>query len=193
MTEYNTLPVSRAFMAKKEDVLAQGLVSLRRTSDQSRNVYIVPVPKEAIIVAGSRGISPAHEGQLCNAIDFYVPEATPVLAAENGTVISVFDQSNEHGITVDFWDRGNYIEIKHRHGETTWYEHLAFQGAKVKVGDRVKKGQVIALSGNTGFSENPHLHFQVNRHYGPGTEDYETLMARLSNLVDVYSSVKRFK
>ncbi|MFH1211650.1 MAG: M23 family metallopeptidase, partial [Candidatus Woesearchaeota archaeon] len=48
-------------------------------------------------------------------------------------------------------------------GEFSQYLHLKFKGSLVKTGVRVKKGQPIALSGNTGFTTAPHLHFIVFR------------------------------
>jgi len=49
----------------------------------------------------------------------------------------------------------------HANNEISEYAHLKFNGVKVKKGDNVKVGQVIGLSGNTGDSTEPHLHFHV--------------------------------
>ena len=61
--------------------------------------------------------------------------------------------------------RANFIRILHDDGTMALYAHLRSEGALVRVGQRVRAGQQIGLSGNTGFTTGPHLHFviQVNR------------------------------
>jgi murein DD-endopeptidase MepM/ murein hydrolase activator NlpD len=53
----------------------------------------------------------------------------------------------------------NYITIMHSDGTFGVYAHIKYNGSKCKLGDYVKKGDVIAYSGNTGWSNGPHLHF----------------------------------
>jgi murein DD-endopeptidase MepM/ murein hydrolase activator NlpD len=96
-----------------------------------------------------------------HAVDFDMDVGTPICAARGGVVIFVKDNSNKHGKTQQFQDYGNYVTIYHNDGTMANYFHLVKKGSKVKVGDKVKAGQVIALSGNTGWSSGPHLHFQV--------------------------------
>jgi murein DD-endopeptidase MepM/ murein hydrolase activator NlpD len=57
----------------------------------------------------------------------------------------------------------NFVVILHSDGTTGEYYHLAEGGALVEVGDNVVRGQAIALSGNTGHTTMPHLHFAVYR------------------------------
>jgi murein DD-endopeptidase MepM/ murein hydrolase activator NlpD len=61
--------------------------------------------------------------------------------------------------------RANYVRILHDDGTMALYAHLREEGVLVRVGQRVRAGQRIGLSGNTGFTSGPHLHFalQVNR------------------------------
>jgi murein DD-endopeptidase MepM/ murein hydrolase activator NlpD len=104
------------------------------------------------------------------------------LAASDGEVVDIRSSSNEGGTDPSFWDKGNYVDIHHpEFDEYTWYEHLMFNKVLVKVGDQVKEGQAIALSGNTGFTEIPHMHFQVNQYFGDKREDYVTVKARFKN------------
>ena len=56
---------------------------------------------------------------------------------------------------------GNYVKIKHDDGYYTLYGHMAYNTVKVKIGDKVKKGQVLGYMGNTGYSFGGHLHFEV--------------------------------
>ena len=177
---------SDAFIAQKKDVIAKGFVKDKSTQDYSKNVYFVPVPKNALLNAASRNISPAHVGNLVNSIDFFVPNGTPVLAAYDGMVAGIQKDSKVGGTTPEFWYKGNYIDIRHDNGESTWYEHLEYNGVLVKVGDVVKQGQVIGYSGSTGLTDEPHLHFQVNRYYGNAPEEYVTLRARFHLLSGLY-------
>ena len=71
---------------------------------------------------------------------------------------------------------GNYVSVKHDDGSVAHYWHLQYDGAMVKVGDSVKAGQWIGLSGNTGYSAFPHLHFEVQGYTASG--DYKQLPTR---------------
>lgn len=58
---------------------------------------------------------------------------------------------------------GNYVKIKHDNGYYTMYAHMAYNTVKVKVGQRVKRGQVLGYMGNTGYSFGGHLHWEVRK------------------------------
>lgn len=105
----------------------------------------------------------SHRGREEFAVDFDMPEGTPVHAARAGVVARVVE-SNERGC----WEEGcgryaNYIVILHSDGTTGEYYHLQRNGAFVEPGDSVARGQRIGLSGNTGHTALPHLHFAVYR------------------------------
>jgi murein DD-endopeptidase MepM/ murein hydrolase activator NlpD len=124
------------------------------------NHYQLPVPK-AKLRHIDRTSSPAHTGKLRNAIDFIVPEDTPVLAAAEGIVTYVKDDSNLGGFNVIYWNHTNFIVIMHKNGEYSRYDHLAYRSSKVSVGQHVAASQEIARVGMTGYTFTPHLHFQV--------------------------------
>ena len=124
------------------------------------NNYSLPVPKNELQRI-DRTSSPAHVGILRNAIDFIVAENTSVLAAANGVVTFVKDDSNIGGPSIEYWLNSNFIVIQHPNGEYSRYDHLAHGSAAVRTGQHVKRGQVIARVGMTGFTYLPHLHFQV--------------------------------
>jgi murein DD-endopeptidase MepM/ murein hydrolase activator NlpD len=92
------------------------------------------------------GVRKLHDGT-----DFGVPCGTPVHAAAAGVVVS--------GSSAGPY--GRRIVLRHRPGFETTYNHLS--GQSVSVGDRVRAGQVIGRSGNTGLSTGCHLHFMVLR------------------------------
>ena len=108
-----------------------------------------------------RTSSPAHTGKLRNAIDFIVPDNSPVLAAANGIVTYVKGDSSIGGATPIYWNFTNFIVIMHSNEEYSRYDHLAPQSSKVKVGQAVSEGEEIAKVGVTGYTFHPHLHFQV--------------------------------
>jgi len=124
------------------------------------NRYRLPVPK-TLLERVDRTSSPAHTGKLRNAIDFIVAENTPVLAAANGIVTYVNDDSSIGGANPIYWNFTNFIFIMHANEEYSRYDHLAPQSSKVKVGQAVSEGEEIAKVGVTGYTFHPHLHFQV--------------------------------
>jgi len=87
----------------------------------------------------------------------------PVLAAADGEVTDVESkfEDNVPGKPGGF-EEANYVEITHCKGESTSYGHLKKASVVVKVGDRVKKGDVIARIGSSGASGMPHLHFTMD-------------------------------
>ncbi|MGW3103226.1 M23 family metallopeptidase [Streptomyces sp. NPDC001100] len=90
-----------------------------------------------------------HSGQ-----DFAVASGTNVMAAHGGTVVKAGGNGAGDGAAY-----GNAIVIKHGNGTYSQYAHLS--RIDVKVGQVVSTGQHIALSGNTGNSTGPHLHFEI--------------------------------
>jgi murein DD-endopeptidase MepM/ murein hydrolase activator NlpD len=103
----------------------------------------------------------SHSGPERHAIDWEMREGTPVLAARGGVVVGVKDDSDAGGPDKTFENSANYILIQHNDGTIGNYAHLHKHGVRVSVGQRVDTGAVIGLSGNTGFSSGPHLHFSV--------------------------------
>jgi murein DD-endopeptidase MepM/ murein hydrolase activator NlpD len=105
----------------------------------------------------------SHTGLEAFAIDFDMPEGTSVHAARPGVVARV-EESHSKGCWEDGCGRyANFIVILHDDGTTGEYYHLQKDGALVDVGDHVVRGQEIGLSGNTGHTTMPHLHFAVYR------------------------------
>lgn len=101
-----------------------------------------------------------HKGDLGYAVDYAVPEGTKVLAAQEGVVAEVRDEVDDKLV------EGNYIILLHPNGYLSKYAHLKAKSIKVKRGQLIKTGEVIAESGQSGFRSDkkamePHLHFDV--------------------------------
>ena len=103
----------------------------------------------------------SHKGSNKYAIDWKMPEGTPVYAARGGLVVKVKDDSNRGGGSMKFDPFNNYVLIRHDDGTLGHYCHLLKNGVEVRPGQIVQTGELIAHSGNTGFSSGPHLHFCV--------------------------------
>jgi len=109
------------------------------------------------------GARMSHTGPEQYSVDFNMREGTPVHAARGG-IVARTEGSHSKGC----WRSGcgkyaNYIVILHDDWTTGEYYHLQKHGVLVEVGDRVVAGQQIGLSGNTGNTTMPHLHFGVYR------------------------------
>ena len=104
----------------------------------------------------------SHKGEF--SLDFKMKKGTKICAARGGKVVGISEDSKIGGPKKKFMMDGNYITIKHNDGSFGGYWHLDFEGALVEKGDVVEVGQVIGLSGDTGYSAFPHLHFWVYRY-----------------------------
>ncbi|WP_193316015.1 M23 family metallopeptidase [Flavicella marina] len=113
------------------------------------------------VIQGYNGIySHNHIGSLY-AIDFNLRIGDTICASDNGYVVGVIDCYSENGDR-EWTDYANYITIYHPKSNLfTQYVHLDKNGSLVKQGDTIKTGQPIAISGYTGFTNHPHLHFNV--------------------------------
>jgi len=130
-------------------------------------VYALPMDENNGVQLGQGfhgGFSHSDE-QNRFAVDLIVPDGTPILAARGGVVMQVESGFDRAGLNKEkYAERANVVRILHDDGSMAVYAHLQENGVYVRVGERVSVGQQIALSGNTGYSSGPHLHFciQIN-------------------------------
>jgi murein DD-endopeptidase MepM/ murein hydrolase activator NlpD len=131
-------------------------------------VYLLPVDSGAWrIDQGFDGSFSHNEPPSRYAIDIAVEEGTPVLAARAGTVMQVERHFEGAGLDREkYGGRANHVRILHDDGSMAVYAHLKADSVVVRPGARVRAGQRIASSGNTGFSTGPHLHFAVQLNRG---------------------------
>lgn len=124
--------------------------------------YLLPFKhgKRVKVGQGNNGTG-THQG--INAIDFNLDIGDTIYAARSGIVTDVKEDSNKGGYDPKYEPFGNYIKIYHEDGTLGSYVHLKKNGSLVKKGDQVKTGEIIGLSGNTGWSSGPHLHFMVSQ------------------------------
>lgn len=134
------------------------------TSKPSDYVYAMPFAKGTdFMVTQAYPSQATHNDPFSyHAIDFAMPVGTQVFAIRDGVVYqTAYD--NFSGGTDPSRDlpKANVVRIAHDDGTIAVYAHLAWNAIRVKPGQRVKRGQYIANSGNTGFSSGPHLHLAL--------------------------------
>lgn len=134
------------------------LGDVTKTDYDSAYTYDLPYQKgkQYVLFQGYNGRL-SHQNE--NALDFIMPEGSEVVAARDGIVIKVVQNNNESCMQEECKKFNNYLSVYHSDGTFADYVHLRMNGAKFKVGDKVRKGESIAYSGNTGWSSGPHLHF----------------------------------
>lgn len=136
---------------------------------QSDYLYRPPhgVEQAPVVVQGFNG-GYSHRGLAKYSVDFAMPVGSKVYAARGGTVVDIEWRNNRGGASRRLAPYANFIVIEHSDLTTGEYYHLKQHGVFVKPGDIVERGQLIGLSGNTGFTSLPHLHFAVYKALADG-------------------------
>jgi murein DD-endopeptidase MepM/ murein hydrolase activator NlpD len=122
-----------------------------------------------------RGKIAFHKG-----VDYAAKLGTPILATADGTIEYIGDNGGY----------GKYIRVKHKNDYSTCYAHISRFNSNLKLGSKIKQGQVIAYVGSTGTATGPHLHYEViynGKHIDPLTLGYKTEVGLLE------SELKEFK
>jgi hypothetical protein len=106
----------------------------------------------------------SHKDEL--SLDFKMKKGTKIHASRAGVVTEIKEDSDDGGLKDEYLSKGNHIIIKHADESIAMYWHLQKDGVMVNEGDTVLKGQLIGISGNTGYTAFPHLHFGVKDRNG---------------------------
>jgi murein DD-endopeptidase MepM/ murein hydrolase activator NlpD len=112
----------------------------------------------------------SHRGSEYYTIDFGMPEGTQVYSAREGRVERVEDRFDLSCWRAECDGFANFVEIRHPDGTIGKYFHLQQGSVVVEPGEWVDRGEPIARSGDTGYSNVPHLHFGVYREVRNGAE-----------------------
>lgn len=138
---------------------SRGSIDARHTDSY---LYRLPYAsgKSFELSQGCNGASTHQAGQRY-AHDFSMPVGTPILAARDGRVVAVKENSDKGGASAAYRNDGNYVIVEHDDRTLGQYFHLAQNGAAVSLAQTVQRGEVLGYAGNTGQSTGPHLHFDV--------------------------------
>ncbi len=152
------LPVTSCYISKDPMRNTALLLQKGKIKDDTSYVYSLPYAKgtsHRVIQGYFSNFS--HKNRA--ALDFKMKKGTEVYAARGGVVIRLEEQHNKGGRNKKYRKDANLVVIQHDDETKAGYWHLQQNGVLVNLGDTVKQGQLIALSGKTGYSFLPHLHF----------------------------------
>lgn len=167
LAQKNVKDAYAAMIETEDELMAQYKKAAAEYAAQSTYVggtFMWPLPAGNNVVTckyGMRTHPITGKRKLHTGVDLRAATGTKVYAANKGTVTTSGYSSA--------W--GNYIIISHGGGITTLYAHLSKRS--VSKDDKVKQGDIIGYSGNTGYSTAPHLHFEISKNgstYNPLNE-----------------------
>lgn len=163
----------------------------RITANTDTYIYALPFERGGSyeVVQGYGGL---FTHQQIAALDFAMPEGTPVCAAREGTVYSYKSDSHDGGLLPGNKRKANYLIIRHDDGSFGCYWHLRQNGVVVKKG-RVSKGQLIGYSGSTGQVLKPHLHFSVKRKLNYEMNSFVQTRFNTSEGIKILSSGRSYR
>ena len=140
-----------------------------KAKHQPDRPYLLPLPPEKqfrISQAFLGSSTHASHVQSEYAVDFPMPVGTAIIAARSGVVMDVATDFFEGGVSEEMLEQANFVRVLHDDGTMAVYAHLELETVRYPIGKRIERGQVLAFSGNTGFSTGPHLHFVIQKNFG---------------------------
>lgn len=152
---FTSCTVSKNPLRKEVKLLQKGIIK-----DDTSYIYALPY-EEGASFRVIQGYFSRFTHKERAALDFNMKRGTNITAAREGVVVRVKEDGDRGGLNKKYRPFGNNIVIQHADGTRAGYWHLQQNGAVVTVGDSIKKGQLIGLSGKTGYAAVPHLHFLV--------------------------------
>ncbi|HGE6112053.1 TPA: M23 family metallopeptidase [Vibrio cholerae] len=141
-----------------------------------------PIPDAKISSRYGERVHPVTKvKQIHHGIDFPAAIGTPIYSPADGVV---------EAIRVSTQGSGNFMRLQHTYGFSSSYSHL--HKFSVKEGDFVKKGELIAYSGNTGLSSGPHLHYEI-RFLGKSLDPHPFIKWNYDNFSEITNKVPLIK
>lgn len=157
-------------VAKRYGSRPQGDISTAMVIERARawrTLGTIPLPGHgellrptAGVVGGCGYFGCPRPGHLHNGVDFLAAAGSPIHAVDAGRVVLIQTPGESGGY-------GNFTCVQHRPHLASCYAHQSALAPNLRVGSRVKRGEVIGFVGSTGSSSAPHLHFEVRR--GPAS------------------------
>ena len=146
-----------------EALCGLGTVSVDGRCQTERAVWLHMPLAEGTLFSLSQGIAThhTHQGTSRFALDFPLEEGTEIVAPANGRVLMVRSDSDKGCNDPSCLGDDNKIHMQLEDGNVLVLAHLQKDGVFVQPGDTVCRGEVVGLSGNTGYSSGPHLHMAV--------------------------------
>jgi len=131
----------------------------------SQQHYQLPFRKSAsyYVTQGFNGRFSHNSDYSRYAVDLGMPEGSAVHAVKAGMVMNINKDFNIGGTKEKLLSKANVLRILHADGTMAIYAHLQPDSVQVRIGQKIKSGQFIARSGNTGYSTGPHLHFAIEK------------------------------
>ena len=167
-TAYNILSIPLSMVPDSTVVLTNyvSVKAIMGNPDDEPDDYRYALPfrkgKTVNVIQGFGGKFSHKTDKSRFAVDLDLAIGDTVYAARPGVVIRVREDFTERGGR-DMIDKANLINVLHEDGTIAAYVHLDHNGALVEVGEQVELGQPIGISGFTGFTTTPHLHFVVRK------------------------------
>jgi murein DD-endopeptidase MepM/ murein hydrolase activator NlpD len=161
-------PGAQAFVIQERRVERVQLPVLYRPKPvYPRQAYRYPLPWRGgpfRLTQGPNGSFSHTDAKSRYAMDIAMPEGTPIIAARSGVVVKIENSQIGRGNDAS----GNFVRVQHDDGTQGVYLHLKQGSVSVRPGQRVAVGSALGLSGNTGNSSGPHLHFVVQQSTAAG-------------------------
>ncbi|KAF0138929.1 MAG: metalloendopeptidase-like membrane protein [Stygiobacter sp.] len=126
--------------------------------------YVLPYPiGTAYTCSQGFNMFPSHSGSFSYSVDFGMPIRTLVTAARSGRVVYILESYSDDD---PMGGHENVVIILHEDSTYARYVHLTRNGSLVQINQMVVPGDPVGLSGNSGSSGSPHLHFDVTKTFG---------------------------